>query len=79
MLQSGLSSVSPEAAAHVQAILRRWQGDGFRGDFPVELWSLEHIARPWASDDAVDQVLVSLFGDYRTPAGQPSRQDLSKP
>ena len=66
LLQSGLSSVSPEAAAHVQAILRRWHGDVFLGDFPVELWSLEHIARPWANNEAVDHVLVSLFSEYRT-------------
>lgn len=64
-VQAGLSTISREAAVHVQAILQRWHGDAYQGDFAVELWNLEHVARPWASDDAVEQVLVSLFGDYR--------------
>jgi hypothetical protein len=73
VLHDGLSSVSPEAAVHVRAILRRWQGGVFLGDFPVELWNLEHIARPWAKDEAVDAALASLFSAYRT-AGYSTKQ-----
>jgi len=64
-LKNGISSVSAKAAPHVEAILNRWQGGVFHGDFAVELWNLEHIERPWAGDERVEADLVSLFGFYR--------------
>ena len=54
MLQAGLSSISPAAIVHVESILGRWHGNVFLGDFPVELWNLEHVARPWAADQRVE-------------------------
>ncbi|MDI9444631.1 MAG: hypothetical protein QM844_10740, partial [Planctomycetota bacterium] len=64
-LKAGISSVSARAAGHVEAILNRWQGGVFHGDFAVELWNLEHIERPWADDERVEADLVALFGFYR--------------
>lgn len=64
-LLAGLSSVSAAAAGHVEAILRRRQGDVFLGDFPAELWSLEHVTRPWSDDSEIEAALVALFGYYR--------------
>jgi hypothetical protein len=64
-LKTGISSLSAEATVHVEAILNRWHGRVFHGDFAVELWNLEHLKRPWAEDDRVEADLVSLFGVHR--------------
>lgn len=65
VLKDGLDSISSEASVHVKAILNRWHGDVFVGGFPVELWNLEHLSRPWAKDERVEAALVSLFDGYR--------------
>ncbi|MGM0485679.1 MAG: hypothetical protein ACQESR_02840 [Planctomycetota bacterium] len=65
VLKEGLASLSEEASVHVEAILERWDGEVFVGDFPVELWNLEHLPRPWAEDERVEAALVSLFDFYR--------------
>jgi len=76
MLQRGLGSLSPEAAVRVEAILKRRSGDEFTGDFGAELWSLEHLPRPWSKDDQVEAALVSLFDIYRK-AGYATKQTAS--
>jgi hypothetical protein len=68
-----MPSIGPRAAAHVQAILDRRQGDVLIGDFAVEMWNLEHIPRPWARDSRIDDLLVSLFAWYRR-AGYSTKQ-----
>ncbi len=65
LLKRGVASLSPEASGHVGAILNRWQGDVFTGDFAVELWNLEHVPRPWSKDEQVEAALASLFDVYR--------------
>ncbi len=76
LLTAELSSLSAEAAVPVKGILKRWQGNVYVGDFPAELWSLEHIQRPWAKDERVEAALVSLFGIYRQ-VGYSTRQTAS--
>ncbi len=77
LLQRGLSSVSLQAAGRVEAILKRRRGDEFTGDFAAELWSLEHLPRPWAKDEQVEAALVSLFSVYRK-AGYATKQSGSR-
>lgn len=72
-LEDGLSAVSPAAAVHVQAILGRRRGDILVGDFAVELWNLEHVARPWATDESLEAAIVSLFSVHRS-AGYATKQ-----
>jgi hypothetical protein len=66
-LQAHRSSISPAARVPVDAILGRWRGAAFVGDYAGELWKLDHVARPWASDGDVETTIRSLF--------QRSRQD----
>lgn len=65
LIRSGLSSISAEADVPVRAILGRWKGDAFVGDFAGDLWKLEQIPRPWSTDHHVGAVVASLFGLYR--------------
>ncbi|NLF69647.1 MAG: cupin domain-containing protein [Candidatus Anammoximicrobium sp.] len=60
-LKAGLPMVSSAAAVPVQAILSRWTDAGFVGDFAGELWRLDHLARPWSSDERVEAAIGSLF------------------
>ena len=60
----------------MEAILKRRSGDEFKGDFAAELWSLEHLPRPWAEDEQVEAALVSLFDVYRK-AGYATKQSGS--
>ncbi|MFW6171016.1 MAG: hypothetical protein ACODAD_11040 [Planctomycetota bacterium] len=76
VLEDGFESLSSEASVHVKAILERRHGDVFIGDFPAELWSLEHLSRPWAEDERVEAALVSLFDFYRD-AGYATKQAAS--
>ncbi len=78
-IQSGIASVSQGAAAHVQAILGRRQGDVYIGDFPAELWGLEHISRPWSGDEEVEAALVALFDAYRTVGYSTKQSDSFEP
>jgi hypothetical protein len=63
-LREALPAISSRAAPHVRAILARWQGGVYLGDFTVELWNLEHVPRPWSEDEHVEAALVSLFDIY---------------
>ena len=60
-LQANRAAISPAGLAAVDAILRRWRDDAFVGDFAGELWRLDHVARPWASDPDLEAVLDALF------------------
>ena len=64
-LRQGLASLSAAAIVPGRAILSRWQGDAFRGDFAGDLWRLDHLPRPWSSDESIDALLGSLFTCYR--------------
>lgn len=66
-LKAGLATLSPAAAVPVQAIVARWRGEAFVGDFAGDLWKLDHLARPWSSDERVEAAIGSLFGSYRQP------------
>ncbi len=78
-LQAGRSSVSPEAGVAVDAILRRWKGDAFAGDYVGELWKLDHVARPWAADAGVEAALNSLFQRYRQDGYSTKQVDSFEP
>ena len=64
-LLDGFSSLTPEAITAVEPILGRWQNDAFLGDIAANLWTLEHLPRPWAEDEQIEAVLVRLFSVYR--------------
>lgn len=64
-LEKGLTSISAEAAPHVQLILNRRKGSSFVGDIAAYLWGLEHAPRPWSRDAHVEETLVALFDVYR--------------
>jgi len=65
VIKEGLGSVSSAASVPVSAILGRWKGDRFVGDFAGDLWKLEHIARPWSTNQRVEDAIRSLFHVYR--------------
>ncbi len=65
LLKQGAASLTPEALAHVEAILKRFEKDVFLGDFAAELWGLGQLPRPWARDEQVEATLVTLFDIYR--------------
>jgi len=64
-IRQGLASLSDSAIVPCRAILNRWQGNAFFGDLSGELWKLDHLRRPWSSDESIDAILGSLFGHYR--------------
>ncbi len=61
-LRERRDSVVEAAGAPVDAILSRWQGESYVGDFANDLWKLEHIPAPWSEDPAIDSALRNLFG-----------------
>ena len=65
LLAAGMAAVSPAAQVAIDRILGRWKGQSFVGDFAGELWNLDHLPRPWASDAGVDAAIASLFQRYR--------------
>ncbi|MCS7304951.1 MAG: hypothetical protein NZ602_07575 [Thermoguttaceae bacterium] len=76
-IQSGLSTIRPEAQIPVRAILSRWKAeDTFVGDIGGELWKLEHLPRPWAEDPQTEAALAELFGHYRS-VGYSTKQSSS--
>jgi hypothetical protein len=64
-VKQGLATMSPAAAVPARAILRRWRRGHFIGDYAGELWKLDHVPRPWSTDEGVEAALASLFGAYR--------------
>lgn len=65
LLKDGLPSLVPAAVTPVRAILGRLKNGAFVGDFAGELWKLDHVPRPWSSDDRVTAALNALFQVYR--------------
>jgi hypothetical protein len=65
VLKEGLKSVAPPADVPVSAIVGRWKGEVFVGDFAGDLWKLEQIRRPWSRDSRVEAAIASLFRVYR--------------
>jgi hypothetical protein len=64
-LKDGLSSVSTAAEVPVRAVLGRWKGEQFSGDFAGDLWKLAQTPRPWSKSDQVEKAIGSLFRLYR--------------
>jgi hypothetical protein len=79
LLERGKASLTPDAVAHVDAILNRRHGDTYTGDFAANLWSLEHLPRPWASDEQVEAALASLFDVYKTVGYATKQSDSFEP
>ena len=78
-LQASRSTISPAALVPIDAILRRWRDAAFVGDYAGELWKLDHVARPWSSDDEVETLLGSLFQRYRQHGYSTKRVDSFEP
>jgi len=78
-LQASRTEISPAARVPVDAILRRWHGDVFVGDCAGELWKLDHVARPWASDADIEASLRALFLRYRRDGYSTKRCDSFEP
>jgi hypothetical protein len=64
-LQASRAEISAAALVPVDAILRRWRGGAFVGDYAGELWKLDHCPRPWTSEAGVQTALDALFLRYR--------------
>ena len=64
-LRRGLASLSAAALVPARAILGRWRGDAFLGDFAGDLWKLDHLPRPWSADASIEDLLGSLWENYR--------------
>ncbi|MCC6489006.1 MAG: hypothetical protein IT364_16015 [Candidatus Hydrogenedentes bacterium] len=62
ILRDGQDTLAEGARVPVQAILSRWHGDVFLGDFAGDLWKLEHLPAPWSGDPRVHDALERLFG-----------------
>lgn len=78
-LKAGLATLSPAAAVPVQAIVARWRGKAFVGDFAGDLWKLDHLARPWSGDERVEAVIGSLYESYRQPGHSTKQVDSYEP
>ena len=51
----------PARSSPARAIVGRWRGAAYVGDYAGELWKLDHVPRPWSSDPQVEAALRSLF------------------
>lgn len=60
-IRDGIDTVAEEARVPVDAILSRWQGGRYTGDYANDLWKLEHLPRPWANSAAVESALTALY------------------
>ena len=65
VLDDGFESLTADAIGAVEPILGRWHGETFLGDIAANLWTLEHLPRPWSEDPRVEAVLAGLFSVYR--------------
>jgi hypothetical protein len=79
LLRDGRSSVSPAAYVPLTAILARWKGDSFVGDYAGELWKLDHVPRPWSHDQRVETALGSLFLAHRDHGHSTKQVDSYEP
>ncbi len=78
-LRANRSVMSPAARVPVDAILGRRREAAFVGDYAGELWKLDHVARPWASDGEVETRIHSLFQRYRQDGYSTKRVDSFEP
>jgi hypothetical protein len=76
VVKKGLASLSPGAIVAARAIVGRWHGEAYWGNYAGELWKLDHVARPWSTDAQVEAALRSLFTTYREQ-GFSTKQDPS--
>jgi len=79
ILKEGLPSLAPLADIPVRAVLKRWKGDVFVGDFAGDLWKLEHCPRPWSTDQNVESAIASLFGIVRRQGFSTKQSDSYEP
>ena len=76
IVKKGLTSLSPGAIVAARAIVGRWHGEAYLGNYAGELWKLDHAPRPWSTDAQVEAALGSLFTTYREQ-GFSTKQDAS--
>jgi len=78
-LSRGLDTISRGARVPVQAILGRRRGATFVGDFAGELWKLDHVPRPWSTEERIDSLLQGLFTAYREQGFSTKNEDSFEP
>jgi hypothetical protein len=78
-IKTGLATVSPAVMVAVRAILNRFRGEAFVGDYSGELWKLDHIAQPWSADPRVEAAIHSLFTCYRKHGWSTKQTDSCEP
>jgi hypothetical protein len=79
VIQSGAGTVTAKAETPVKAILGRWKGDAFTGDFAGDLWKLVQIPRPWSTDRRVEESLAALMSVYRRQGFSTKQADSWEP
>ena len=79
LVQNDLASLSPGAIVAAQAILNRRRGGVYVGDYAGELWKLDHVPRPWSTDEPVESALRALFTMYRGQGHSTKRTDSWEP
>jgi hypothetical protein len=78
-IYDGLPSLTPGALVPARAILGRWKRGAFVGDYAGELWRLDHVARPWSTDEQVESDLRGLFTAYRDHGHSTKQTDSFEP
>lgn len=78
-IERGLETLSPTAAVAGRAIVGRRHGNAYSGDYAGELWKLDHVPRPWSTDDAVQAAIESLFDCYREHGFSTKRESSWEP
>ncbi|MCC6698391.1 MAG: hypothetical protein IT365_22390 [Candidatus Hydrogenedentes bacterium] len=61
LLRDARHTLHDDAKVPVEAILSRWNGETYVGDFAGDLWKLEHLPAPWSCDKPVNAGLERLF------------------
>lgn len=79
LIKDRLASVSAGALVPVRAILSRWKGAAFIGNYLGDLWTLEHAPRPWAGHEQVEAAIGDLFHMYRENGYSTKQTDSFEP
>ena len=79
LIQRSLASFSPAAIVPARAIVGRMQSGAYVGDYAGDLWKLDHLPRPWSTDQRVEAAMGSLFTMYRDHGHSTKQVDSYEP
>jgi mannose-6-phosphate isomerase-like protein (cupin superfamily) len=79
LFEDRLASLTPAATVPVRRIVGRLRGGAFVGNYAGDLWTLEHLSRPWSNDKQVEAALDSLFHMYREQGFSTKQVDSYEP